>query len=760
MSKAVARALAQRCRALEAEGLAAEEAERLAFEEVLADASSTADIAPNLYEDFLQAYAPEQRRARGVYYTPAPVVMAQVRLVADLLRQRLGCPEGFGDERVLTVDPASGSGNYPLAVIASTQLRGADPPRMRLFEPLAGAARLARARGLAVEECDVLATPIGLAAPIVVCLGNPPYRRARRDVAPAGLVADATLSGNGVHLKNAYNDYVYFWRWAIRTVFEQRSGPGIVSFVSASSYLRGPGFAGLRQMLRDALDELWIIDLEGDRLAARRTDNVFAIRTPVAIAMGVRYGKARGGAQTTVQYARLTGNREAKLARLDRVQRLSDLTWRRASGEASAPLTPRSTSAYEGWPLLTELFPWQLSGAQLKRTWPIGPTPEVLRARWDVLLSLDRPAQAAAFHLTRDRNLASTPPDLLEAAYRLQSLRSLPAGTACLEPVRYAYRSFDRQWVLPDARLGDFMRPALWRTAGSRQIFLTSLLTNVIGPGPAAVATALVPDLDHFRGSFGARAVIPLWRDVQVTRPNVAPRWIERLADRYGVEIDAEALMAYCYALLGTRSYVRRFEEELRTPGPRVPFPRDMALFKRAVALGWRLLWLHTFGERCGPSGNLSGEAQCVTSPGERLPADFAFNARECTLRVGAGVFGPLASVVWEYSVSGMRIVPSWVRRRVSSARRGKSPLDEVTLDGWTEELSRELLEVIWVVEATLALEPELDAVLAEIVSGGGDALSGGWRREQRLDVERLERPREDKALTLVAAELLEHRPL
>src|SRR5216684_8870540 len=127
MSKAVARALAQRCRLLRAQGLDAAEAEKLAFEEFLREPNSTTDIGSNLYEDFLHAYAPEQRRLRGVYYTPAPVVAAQVRLVADVLQRRLGCAAAFGDERVLMVDPATGSGAYPLAVIANSVGRGPNP---------------------------------------------------------------------------------------------------------------------------------------------------------------------------------------------------------------------------------------------------------------------------------------------------------------------------------------------------------------------------------------------------------------------------------------------------------------------------------------------------------------------------------------------------------------------------------------------------------------------------------------------------------
>ena len=103
-------------------------------------------------------------------------------------------------------------------------------------------------------------------------------------------LAPARAAGAGVHLKNLYNDYVYFWRWALWKVFDSTNDPGIVTFITASSYLQGPGFVGMRRKMREVFDELWIIDLEGDSLGARKTDNVFAIRTPVAIAIGARYG--------------------------------------------------------------------------------------------------------------------------------------------------------------------------------------------------------------------------------------------------------------------------------------------------------------------------------------------------------------------------------------------------------------------------------------------------------------------------------------
>jgi len=700
----LAQELATRCHDL-GKDLDPRDAERRAFEEVLARGDVDLLTWPHLYQDFLDAFAPEQRRARGVYYTPPEVVEAQVQLVDDVLRRRLSCPDGLADSQVTIVDPATGSGAYPLAIVDRVG-RGAIG-RMRLFEPLPGAAAIARARGLVVEERDALSVTTPFESPVVVCIGNPPYRRQTGNARTRALVDDLAAGTQGVHAKNLYNDYVYFWRWALRTVFEQRSSPGIVCFVTAASYLRGPAFDGLRRSLCHFLDDLWVVDLEGDQLAARKTDNVFHIRTPVAIALGVRYADARQDRAAIVHYSRVTGDRAAKLATLAAVRGVGGIAWRRTSGQTFVPSASR---AYAGWPKLTDLFPWQLSGAQLKRTWPIAPTPDVLRQRWRRFVRLAPAERARAFGPTRDRDLSSAPPDLLCRETRLQPLSELTANHECLEPVPYAYRSFDRQWVLPDARLGDFMRPALWRVAGPRQVFLTSLLTNVLGPGPAVVATALVPDLDCFRGSFGARAVIPLWRDAAATVPNVDSQWLDRLSERYGVAVRPEALMAYCYALLATRGYVARFADELRMPGPRIPITNDAQLFQRVVRLGERALTLHTY------SHVPQRQARCLTDPGEVHPQAFTYDPRGDLIRLSEGAFGPITRELWDYSVSGLQVLRSWLRRRMP--RSGKSPLDGIGPTRWTAALTRELLELVWVLEGTLAMEPLLDAALDDVAAG------------------------------------------
>jgi hypothetical protein len=293
---------------------------------------------------------------------------------------------------------------------------------------------------------------------------------------------------------------------------------------------------------------------------------------------------------------------------------------------------------------------------------------------------------------------------------RLGALRGLDAGSPPIEPQRYAYRSFDRQWVLPDARLGDFMRPRLWRMASSRQIFLTSLLTNVLGPGPAAVATAHVPDMDHFRGSFGARSVIPLWLDAAATRPNVSPAWLSTLSERLGIAVGPDELMCYCYALFGTRGYFARFEEELRTPGPRIPLTINPEMFRKGVALGVELLTIHT-SRRI-----IVGEAGIDGPLGGDFPRDYAYDPTRSAITAEQWRIREVRPDMWDYAVSGYRVLESWLRRRIRP-RRGRSVLDAIQPRAWTATLNQELLELIWLIEATLRLEPALDAFLTEVVS-------------------------------------------
>ena len=745
------------------------------------------------YEHFLGAYDPKLRRDRGVYFTPVEVVRAQVRLAGELLKTRFGKPLAFADDDVVVLDPAAGTGTYPLAVLdhAAEIVRdylgpGAVPGKLRsladrlhAFELLVGPYSVAHLRltqslreaGVADKTPKVYLTdtlespnsPPGIKTSLLqarlteeharaqkvkkdtrvfVCLGNPPYDREEQDALDykgqrkggwvrygdgtpdsAPILNDFTApvrrAGGGVHLKNLYNDYVYFWRWALWKVLDSTGDAGIVTFITASSYLHGPGFAGMRRKMREVFDELWIIDLEGDSLGARKTDNVFAIRTPVAIAIGVRDGQPNPDTPAKVRKTRLKGPEQSKLATLDNASSFSDLEWRACSEEWDAPFYPAGTGTYFDWPAVTDVFPWQHSGVQLKRKWPIGETADVLKVRWQSMLGRTPSQRQVAFRETSDRKIANRYPTLSGIGDRGPAIAALTPNSPAPPIAPYAYRSFDRQWVFEDSRLGDRIRPELWRSHGEKQVYITSLLTAVLGTGPAAVASASVPDLHHFRGSFGGKHAIPLWRDVDASQPNITKGLLEEIGAAHGNPASAERLFAYAYGILAQPSYVERFWEELELPPPRLPVTKNADLFRRVAAHGERLLYLHTYGERfAGPDDDGSvphGLARCAhgVSAGQ-YPQKYAYDPATQVLWVGDGRFAPVTPEVWDYSVSGLQIVKSWLdKRKLKSSGKKSSPLDDIRPERW--DFTEELLELLWVLEDTVRLQPDGAALLEEL---------------------------------------------
>ena len=79
----------------------------------------------------------------------------------------------------------------------------------------------------------------------------------------------------------------------------------------------------------------------------------------------------------------------------------------------------------------------------------------------------------------------------------------------------------------------------------------------------------------------------------------------------------------------------------------------------------------------------------------------------------------PVAPAVWEFDVSGLKVVQSWLGYRMKK-RAGKksSPLDDIRPERWTARMSDEFLELLGVVESTLAMEPALEKTLDKVVAG------------------------------------------
>ena len=573
------------------------------------------------YEQFLGVYDPKLRKDRGVYYTPVQVVGAQVRLAGELLRKRLRKPLAFADPDVVVLDPAAGTGTYPLAVLEhaakATRARlgpGAVPEkledlakRLYAFEILVGPYSVAhlrisqRLREAGIRDrtgliylTDTLESPnhppafqagllqaslteerkqaqhVKKSVQVFVCLGNPPYDREQREPgeeggshkggwvrygdesenAPEPILEDflkpVREAGDGGHLKNVYNDYVYFWRWALWKVLDSSDGAGVITFITASSYLRGPGFAGMRRKMRETFDELWIIDLEGGSLDTRKTENVFAITRPVAIAIGFRKGAPDPEYAARVWKTKITGTEQAKLSALDAIGTFADMQWRECSRDWGAPFYPTGTGPYSNWPEVTDIFPWQQSGVKAGRTWVIGPDRMTLERRWAALLAAV-PNQRPKLFVNRSTGRKAT--DTLRAPLPIgggtAAITALSPQTPPPPVLRFAFRALDRQRIIADARVIDRPGPPLWSAHGPRQTYMTLLLTEVAGKGPTAVAGAEIPDLHHFRGSFGGKHVIPLWRDAAATQANITRGLLDRLGAAYRRPVTPEDLFAY-----------------------------------------------------------------------------------------------------------------------------------------------------------------------------------------------------------------------
>ena len=198
-------------------------------------------------------------------------------------------------------------------------------------------------------------------------------------------------------------------------------------------------------------------------------------------------------------------------------------------------------------------------------------------------------------------------------------------------------------------------------------------------------------------------------------------------------------MFAYAYGILAQPDYVRRFWDELELPPPRLPITRDAALLQRVAEHGARLLYLHTYGERfAGPDDDGSlpqGAARCTKAvSSDEYPSDFAYNQTTEVLHVGEGKFSPVKPQVWDYSVSGLQVVKSWLDyRKLNRSGLKSSALDDIRPERW--EFTEELLELLWVLEATVSMQPEGAALLEEVCASdlfSGDELPSPTKKERQ----------------------------
>lgn len=89
----------------------------------------------HFYEDFLAKYNPAKRKARGVWYTPEPVVDFIVRAVDDVLKNEFGIADGLADTGKVSVEWDTGR-NHPKTGKPLTEKR--EVHRVQILDPATG----------------------------------------------------------------------------------------------------------------------------------------------------------------------------------------------------------------------------------------------------------------------------------------------------------------------------------------------------------------------------------------------------------------------------------------------------------------------------------------------------------------------------------------------------------------------------------------------------------------------------------------------
>jgi predicted helicase len=216
------------------------------------------------------------------------------------------------------------SGNERLAVFLTNTLEDAEKIAQQEFKFI---------ERVIAEEANA-AAKIKRDLPILVVIGNPPYsgHSANRSWEITNgkkvptfigqLVQDYyKVDGQPLGEKNPkwlQDDYVKFIRWGQWRI--ERTGAGVLAFITNHGYLDNPTFRGMRQSLMNAFTEIHVLDLHGNTKKKERApdgspdENVFDIQQGVTLGIFVKEPDKAGPAK--VNHADLWGLRDGKYQRL------------------------------------------------------------------------------------------------------------------------------------------------------------------------------------------------------------------------------------------------------------------------------------------------------------------------------------------------------------------------------------------------------------------------------------------------------------
>ena len=608
------------------------------------------EAVPYFYEPFLQAFDPALRKQLGVWYTPTEVVRYMVARVDRALRDDLGIAEGLAADNVYVLDPCCGTGAYlaevlrrialnlkdqGLGALTGARVKQAALERVFGFEIMPAPFVVAHLQvGLTMQALDApladdaderagvfltnaltgweptvqkplpfpeleeerdRAQRVKQDTPVLVILGNPPYNGfagmavdEERELSRAYRTTRRVRRPEGQGLNDLY---VRFFRMAERRIVE-KTGQGVVCFISNYSWLDGLSFTGMRERYLEAFDAIRVDNLHGDRIISeyapdgRTSETVFAIRgqspgikVGTAITMLSKFGTPSKSSEDKrlwyrdFHHARADERRLALLDSLDAPTIDSGYSVLEPSLPLGLPFKPMAVgSDWFDWPALPDLLPKSFPGVKTSR---------------DAFLidtDLDRLRERVADYFNPELShaeIARRHPAVMKSTARFDARSVRDALVTRGGPVesgfvRYAYRPFDDRWLyweadtkLLDEKRAEY-RPHVFE--GNQWLVAQQRPRREWSPPQVISHIGCLDLMDR------SATCVPAWlRDNGLgtgedglRRPNLSAA-ARRYLDTLGMGV--EDLFHHALAVLHDPAYREANAGALRMEWPRIPLP-------------------------------------------------------------------------------------------------------------------------------------------------------------------------------------------
>jgi len=491
-------------------------------------------------------------------------------------------------------------------------------------------------------------------------------------------------------LQNDYVKFVRFAQWRI-----DKTGEGIIGFITSNSYLFSPTFCGMRQSLMQSFNEIYIYDLHGNSNKKERTldggddKNVFDIVEGVSLILCVKEKENKKLAQ--VFHADLLGTREAKYKLLAETD-VSETVWAELNPKSPnylfVPQSTKGRAEYQKAWSVADIFP--------VNSWGIATRKDYLLVDFDRKSLIDKFTDI--LKLSADEAISKYGiKDSPHWDFRSAKAELNPNAAKTVKPV--LFRPFDTRYVFYDKVMierGDHRYPLMRHMlksnlslisvrrvetfAGFDHVFCTKDL-SVLHTVSMKEGNFVFPlylydeDEEELKKSSGGTMLMALFESspgYSARRANINPKFVENLTQRLGLKwvlvdrgdlkrtVGPEDVFNYSYAMFHSPAYRERYAEFLKIDFPRLPLTSDLKLFCALAAKGAELVALHLMES---PKLDKIITEFNVKGSNEVEKVQYTDNDQRVWINPKQ-FFAGVPKAVWEFHVGGYQVCEKWLKDR------------------------------------------------------------------------------------------------